>query len=265
MAEAPRSVFNNALAYEAYMGRWSRLVAPQFVRWLNAGPDLAWLDVGAGTGVLTQSILDVSSPRRICALDPSTTYLEYAQNTFADSRVTFEVGDTRSAMLEPHSFDVAVAGLVLNFMPSAEDGVRAMVDAVVPGGVVAAYVWDYTEGMGMLRQFWSAAASIDPTSAALESGGQYAICHPEPLQALFERLGLLDVQVVGLEIPQHFRDFDDYWQPFLVAQGSVAKFLHSLAEDKLIQLREQLRQQLTTNEDGSIDLTARAWAVRGRR
>jgi ubiquinone/menaquinone biosynthesis C-methylase UbiE len=65
-------------SYESYMGRWSRLVALQFVPWLNVSSESQWLDVGCGTGTLIQTILDTVSPRALLGIDSSERYIEFA-------------------------------------------------------------------------------------------------------------------------------------------------------------------------------------------
>jgi ubiquinone/menaquinone biosynthesis C-methylase UbiE len=154
--------FSNANSYEAYVGRWSRFVAEQFVAWLNVASGQAWLDVGVGTGVLTQVILQNASPARVVGVDLSPEYVEFARQRIRDARVAFRVGDAVTVPLESTAFDVAVAGLVLNFLPAPEQAVKSMTQAVRNGGLVAAYVWDYSGQMEMMRHFWDVALKITP-------------------------------------------------------------------------------------------------------
>jgi hypothetical protein len=131
------------------------------------------------------------------------------------------------------------------------------------GGIVGAYVWDYAEGMQFMRYFWDAAAAVDTANSALDEGSRFPLCRPEPLAALFAGAGLQDVAVRAIDIPTVFRDFDDFWTPFLGGQGAAPSYLATLGEETRIALRELLRRNLPRAADGSIALTARAWAVRG--
>lgn len=257
-------VFSNATAYEQYMGRWSRPVARECVRWLDIAPGRTWLDVGAGTGILTQVILEQAAPQQVVAIDLSEQYLAYAQETIQDQRVAFQVGDATEITLETSPFDVAVAGLVLNFVTSPEKTVEGMKNAVREGGMVAAYVWDYTEGMAMLRHFWEAAIAVDPAARDFNAATQYALCNPDSLQGLFASAGLSKIEVRPLEIETPFASFDDFWLPFLGAQGSVSKYLKAVDENGRHAIQQQLRQQLPIRSDGTIPLTARAWSVKGQ-
>jgi SAM-dependent methyltransferase len=177
----------------------------------------------------------------------------------------FKTGDARELPFEEEEFDAAVSGLALNFIPDPAKALSEMRRAVRRGGTVAAYVWDYSGEMQLMRRFWEAAAALDPTAEKLDEGHRFPICKPERLQTLFTRAGLGDVQDRAIDVPTVFRDFDDYWTPFLGGQGPAPGYCVSLSEDKRAALRERLRAELAAEADGSIHLTARAFAVRGRR
>ena len=256
-------VFRNANAYYGYMGRWSRLVAQEFVSWLEVAPGHTWLDIGTGTGVLAQVILDQTAPTNIVGIDPSKDYIAFAKQQLNDTRVEFKVGGVGNLSSEESEFDVAVSGLALNFMPSAEEAMQSIVQVVKAGGMIAAYVWDYADQMQIMRHFWNAAIEIDPPATELDSGKRFTICQPENLRALFDSVSLIDVEVIPIDIQSDFADFDDYWLPFLAAQGSISKYLGSLNGDGKAALRDQLQKQLPFDADGSIRLVVRAWAVKG--
>jgi ubiquinone/menaquinone biosynthesis C-methylase UbiE len=255
--------FDNASAYELFVGRWSRKVAKQFINWLEVPPERVWLDVGAGTGILTDAILQQANPTKVIGVDTSQAFIELAQERINDSRAQFYLGDATSLDLGDLNFDVAVAGLVLNFVASPQQAVNNMARWVKPGSLVAAYVWDYADKMEMMRHFWKAAIKVDPTAAELDSGKLFTITRPDNLRSLFEGEGLKAVEVSPIDIETVFKDFDDYWQPFIAAQGSVAKYLRSLNDETRNAVRDQLQQQLPVENDGIIPLNARAWAVKG--
>ncbi len=246
--------------YEPYIGRWSRRVSPEFVRWLAPDPGLRWADVGAGTGALTSAILALADPSSVRAIEPSPGFIASAKERIRDPRVTFEEG-TASA-LPPESADVVVSGLVLNFVTDLTDAVAAMV-AAAPGGVVAGYVWDYAEGMELLARFWRVAAELDPAAADRDEVGRFPLCRPEPLTELWRGAGLTGVRTTGLEIDMLFADADDLWQPFLGGQGPAPGYVATLAPEARDALRDRLLTALPVAADGSIALRARAWAVRG--
>jgi len=252
--------------YEGYMGRWSRPVAREFINWLAVVPEGGqWLDVGCGTGALTQTILQLAKPDRIKGIDRSEGFVDFAMERVQDDRVRVEVGDAEVLTDDSETFDAVVSGLVLNFIPHPERALAEMKRVTRSGGVVAVYVWDYTEGMQFIRHFFDAAIALDPRAAEHDEGPRFPICRPDALRQLFESTGLRDVKVCQIEVPTVFRDFDDYWSPFLAGVGPAPAYAMSLSEEHRSALRERIRARLPFNSDGSIPLSARACAARGKR
>lgn len=162
------------------------------------------------------------------------------------------------------SFDVAVCGLGLNYVPEPERALDQMRRVTVAKGVIAAYVWDYAEGARFLRQFWDAAAAVDREALTFDQAQRFPMCNPAALKELFQRAGLEQVEVRPLDVITRFASFDDYWQPLLTGQGSAPSYLESRDETTRSAIRDQLRASLTTDSQGAIELPARAWAVWGR-
>lgn len=264
MAALRKDTWEAGKLYEPYVGRWSRLVAKSFLAWLDMSPNLDWLDVGCGTGALTEVILLHATPRSVKSVDPSTGFIEHARAHITDPRATFEVADAQSLPFDSAHCDAAVAGLVLNFVPTPSLAVSEMTRTVRPGGVVAAYVWDYAGKMELMRYFWDAAVELDRAAVALDEGRRFPLCQPHPLAELFAQAGLRGVEVVPIDVPTRFRDFDDYWTPFLGGQAPAPGYAMSLTEERRGALRERIRARLPISGDGSINLIARAWAVRGQ-
>jgi SAM-dependent methyltransferase len=252
-------------AYERYMGRWSRLVAREFVDWLALPENLNWLDAGCGVGALTQELLARVAPAMVTGLDSSEGFLAYARERAPDRNVAFHHGDAQRLPFADRSFDVAVSGLVLNFIPSPERAVSEMRRIVRPGGVTAAYVWDYAGEMQLIRRFWDAAVALDPAAEPLHEARRFPICRPEALLALFRGSGLESVQCRTLVVETVFENFDDYWSPFLGGQGPAPSYVKTLTATARDALRERLRATLPAEPDGAIRLSARAFALRAVR
>ena len=248
--------------YEAYIGRWSRRVAPLFLAWLGIPPGRRWLDVGCGTGALTAAIWEAAAPSELTAVDPSEGFLRTARERLPGA-VTLLPGEGTRIPLPDRSVDVAVSGLVLNFIADQDAALREMARVTTAGGTVAAYVWDYAEGMELLRIFWDAAAGLDPRAALLDEGLRFPGCRPDTLVELFTGAGLAAAEATALDIPTPFDSFDAYWDSFLGGQGPAPSFVASLTEEGRGRLRESIRGRVPTEADGSIRLRARAWAVRG--
>jgi SAM-dependent methyltransferase len=265
---ASRTVADNwaqGAKYEPYVGRWSRLVARELLVWLAAPPAGDWLDAGCGTGALTQTLLAHAAPRRVRGLDRSHGFVAHARARTGDGRAEFALADAQALPLASASCDGVVSGLVINFVPRPAAMAAELARVTRPGGTVAAYVWDYAGDMQFLRHFWDAAAALDPAAAALDEGPRFPLCRPEPLAALFEVAGLTGVTVRAIDVPTVFRDFDDFWTPFLGGQGPAPSYTLSLDDAGREALRARLFATLPREPDGSIHLIARAWAVRGEK
>jgi SAM-dependent methyltransferase len=251
-------------AYERYVGRWSRKVALDFLAWLAVPPARRWLDIGCGTGALTTTILNTAQPAAVVGVDPSEGFLALASKEVGDPRASFLSGSATAIPIDSSSVDAVVGGLMLNFVPQPQDAVIEMARVARPGATIAVYVWDYAEGMQFMRYFWEAVTALDPASADRDEGKRFdSVCSPKSLEKLWSTAGLHQVETRPIEIPTHFRDFDDYWTPFLGGQGVGPAYVASLDPDHRDALRKHLRATLPTESDGSIRMTARVWAVRG--
>jgi SAM-dependent methyltransferase len=256
-------VWDDGSAYEPYVGRWSRPVAAQFLDWLAIPARSAWLDFGCGTGALSQAILAHATPQIVVACDRSRGYVAYARQHTPDPRAQFVAAELSDLPRVDRGFDAVVSGLVLNFLPEPGDGVSALAARARRGATLGAYVWDYAAGMQMLRVFWDSAIELDAAAQPLDEGIRFPMCAPQPLHRLFESANLSRVDVRPIDVPTVFRSFDDYWSPFLGGQGPAPGYARGLTPERRAQLVETIRRRLPIASDGTIPLTARAWAVRG--
>ena len=263
MSNATLEPWGSGHAYEQYVGRRSCQVAVEFIRWLAPRPGLAWADVGCGTGALTSAIVTSCEPLSVRGIDSSEGFVSQARQSGSDQRACFETGDATHLPWDGAVSDVTVSGLVLNFVRDHEAMTREMARVTRPGGSVAAYVWDYAGGMQMMRHFWDAAIAVSPNDAKLDQAERFPLCQPEPLQALFEGAGLKSVTVRAIDIPTVFHNFDDYWQPFLGRTGSAPTYLASVDDETRERIRLDLKARLVAAQNGSIELTARTWAIKG--
>lgn len=101
--------------YEYFMGRWSCLVARSFIELLSPSPGLNWLDVGCGSGALSEAVINNQKPAELIAIDQSEDFVTKAQKQIG-SLAHCIVGSALSLPLEDSSVEVAVSGLVLNFI-----------------------------------------------------------------------------------------------------------------------------------------------------
>jgi SAM-dependent methyltransferase len=244
-----------AEAYDRFMGAWSRLLVPGMIELAGVRDGDRALDVGCGPGTLTVELARRLGAERVAAVDPSPAFAATARQRAPGVDVREAPAD--ALPFGGATFDVAIAQLVVHFMPDPVAGLREMARVTRGGGVVAACVWDYAAGRGPLGPFWEAVLAIDP-DARDESGLPGA--HEGHLAELFGAAGLREVVETDLSVSREFGSFDDWWTPFEVGAGPARSYLRTLDDDGVAALRDRCRSMLP---GGSFTLTARAWAARG--
>lgn len=221
------------------------------------------LDVGSGTGALTSAVAAIAPSSRIIGIDPAAAYVAFAQRRHPGDRIRFEVGDAQQLRFADGSFDRTLSLLVLNFIPDPAKALDEMARVTRPGGSISGAVWDYGQGMEMLRVFWNEAVALNPAADSRDER-HMPLSRKGELDALWRARRLVDVSETTLTIRTHFASFDDYWAPFLDKQGPAGSYVASLPASEREQLRRRLRKRLNGDRrDGPIVLNARAWAVRG--
>lgn len=250
--------------YEYFMGRWSRLLADRFVRWIGSPEGLRWLDVGCGSGALGAAVISRCGPAGITAVDQSEGFVKTARDRLGPL-AECKVGNALSLPLNDSAVDITVSGLMLNFIPVPERALDEMKRVTKVGGTVAAYIWDYAGKMEFLRHFWDAVVDLQPEAENLRESRRFANSNGDFLRCQFACAGFAGIETQPIDITMRFTDFDDYWLPFLGGQGPAPTYVQTLIGPDQANLREALKDRLVTEPNGSINLEARAWAVRGTR
>jgi ubiquinone/menaquinone biosynthesis C-methylase UbiE len=262
-SEAEAKMFAASAGYERFMGRWSRLLAPEFIAFAGVKNGDRVLDVGTGTGSAASAVEVRMPASQIVGVDPSPGFIAYAQKNAKSNRAHYEVGDAQGLKFRDGSFDNTLALLVMNFIPDHNKAVAEMRRVTRPGGLVSACVWDYNAGMQSLRFFWDEAVALDP---AIEPKDErhMKLSHQGQLAGLWKNAGLVNVHEKPLTIDQAFASFDDYWGPFTKGAGPGGAYVVSLPEGRRQQLEMRLRTRvLGDRRDGTFTLKAKAWCVRG--
>ena len=254
---------DDSSSYERFMGRWSRRIAPCLVTFAGVADGDRVLDIGSGTGALATAVLNAAPTTRVVGVDLASPYLEKAREELEGERASFQEGDAQDLSFTDDTFDKTLSLIAFNFISNPGRALDEMIRVTKPGGVIAAAVWDYGEGMEMLRLFWDEAVALDPASEP-EDERHMPLCRAGELAALWREHVLTDVEETSLIIELPFASFDDYWAPFLEGQGPAGSYVASLGDDHKQALERRLRDRLLdTDGDRPFELSARAWATKG--
>jgi SAM-dependent methyltransferase len=253
--------FADGDAYERLMGRWSRLAGEVFLDWLDAPPRGRWLDVGCGTGALTEAVIARFVPDEVVGIDPSEGQLAFARTRPAARSARFRMGDAQALPFGNNHFDVAVMALVITYLSDPAKAVSEMARVVRPGGWVATYVWDVP----------GAGAPLHPIYVAMESLGMpaphppgAAVSRRDRMRKLWEDAGLESIESRVIRVPVVYANFDELWDANSVPAGASGKAIHDLLPAVREQVRDRLREQLRVGSDGRIAYEAFANAIKGR-
>lgn len=245
-----------AESYDRFMGRYSRLLSPQFADLAGVRGGQRVLDVGCGPGALTAELVARLGPEAVAAVDPSAPFV-------AATRARYPGVDVRRASaeqlpFEDGAFDAALAQLVVHFMSDPVAGLAEMARVTRGDGVVAACVWDHAGSQGPLGLFWEAARELDPD---VKDESQLAGAREGHLTELFEAAGLLDIEETTVTSSLEHQSFEEWWQPFTAGVGPAGTYVAGLDTERQAALRERCRTRLPS---GPFTVTALAWAARGR-
>ena len=250
--------------YERFMGRWSKLISQKFLAWFSVPPSRVWLDVGCGTGSLTKLILEKYRPKKVISIDSSKEFISYSKQSIISPNVYFQIGMAEELEIESNSIDAVVSGIMLNFVPQPKTIIAEMIRVAKPGGTIGIFVWDYPKGMEMLRYFWDAAVELDIKAKEYDEGIRFPLCQEGQLESLVKTFDLKEVASIAIEERIIFKNFEDYWLPFLGNVGPAPSYAMSLGEKDRHKLENRLRELLPIEQDDSISLMIKAWAVKGQ-
>jgi len=259
MAEAPIT-FTDATAYENFMGRWSRAVAPHFLRWMDPQRRARWLDVGCGTGILTEALLHLCEPASVMGIDSAAPQVDHASRTLAEARLQFRQADAMRMPFPHHSFDCTVSALVLNFIAEPSSAVAEMGRVTARGGAVGAYVWDFARELSPSGPFRQAMRAFGAEVPPIPGTAHSTIA---ALRSLFAGAGLRAVDSTTIEVTLAYPKFDDYWSAQTPSYAPTTRIIDAMSDSERRRLKRAVQDALPAGVLGKIEYTARANAVRG--
>jgi ubiquinone/menaquinone biosynthesis C-methylase UbiE len=253
--------FDNARAYEHFMGRWSRALGIAFLEWLAPPQGACWLDVGCGTGAFTQLLLDSCAPAAVAAVDSAASQIDYARQQLPAGSVDFRVADAQAIPFPDNAFDTVASALVLNFVPDRARALSEMRRVCRPGGYVAGYVWDFA---GERSSAWPLRLGLRQIDVPVPTIPGTEHTSTEALHALFRNAGLEATAEQSIEARLTFASFEDYWRSQTPAFTPQGKVVASLPDGDRLRLKEIVHRTLPTTSGGGVTYAAVANAVKAR-
>lgn len=260
MAE-PAQRFDDGAAYERFMGRWSRAVGIDFLDWVGAPAQADWLDVGCGTGIFSQLILDSCSPRTVVAVDPEAAQIDHARLQSFAHRADFRIGDAQSLPFPDAAFDIVASALVINFIPDRNKALAQMRRVGRLGSTVTGYVWDFAAEASPSWPMRVGMRKIGVEIANLPGTDASTI---DALHTLFEKTGLIDIATTTFEVTAPFPDFADFWQAQTPSFSPITKIIAAMTDAERQRAMESVRSVLPVSPDDQVVYYARANAVKAR-
>ncbi len=233
-------------AYDDFMGRYARVLAPLFADFAGVGSGMRALDVGAGTGALAAELLARGAD--VVAADPSPEFVEALRKRFPDLEV--HEAPAEAMPFAAGEFDVALAQLVVAFVTDAPAAVAEMARVARR---VAVCMW----GIAEVDMF----AAIDRTAAAI---GSRRLAEPPRYRTPQEIHDLLaphgEVEAAELDVTARYRDFDEFWQAMDRRVGPAGQWVASLDSEQREHAHAELFRQIGS-PTGPFELGARAFAA----
>lgn len=258
-ADGARSFLASGRAYDGFMGRYSRPLAGAFADVAGVRAGRTALDVGCGPGALTAELSDRLGAASVSAFDPSPPFV--AECTARHPGVDVRQGRAEAIPFEDDRFDLALAQLVLHFVTDPLQAGHELRRVLHPGGVAAACVWDFAEGMQMLRLFWDAALVVDPE--APDEARTLRFGREGEIAEMFTAAGFVDVTETTLQVSSGYAGFEELWSGFLAGIGPAGSFCVGLTDGRRATLRGELFSRLGS-PSGPFTLAATARCARGR-
>lgn len=253
--------FDDSAAYERFIGSWGRAAGAKFLDWLAPPRGANWLDVGCGTGLFTELILNTCRPATVSAIDQSAKQIEHARRKLVGQGATFQVGDAQALRFPDASFDLAASALVINFIPDRPRALSEMRRVTRPGGIVAGYVWDFEQELSPSGPFRIGMRDVVADLPALPGTEDSSL---NALRSLFDHAELEDISTIVIEVTVSFANFDDFWLAQTPSYSPTTRLIAGMTTSERASLIESVRARVPMREDGMIEYPARANAIKAR-
>ena len=251
--------YDDGAAYEQFMGRWSRAVAPVFLDWLAPSPAARWLEVGCGTGIFTEFVLERCAPQSVVAIDSSQPQIAPALRSPLAARAAFRVDDAQAMSFDNGSFDIVVSALVINFVSDPVRAIAEMRRVARVGGVVTGYVWDFAAERS---PSWPMRTTMRRFGLDIPDVPGTRVTSLSALSAVFAESGFDEIETRSIEVTQSFKDFDSFWRAQTPGYMPTTRIIGALSDSERQKLKDTVRAGIPLSSTGRVEYSARAHAIK---
>jgi ubiquinone/menaquinone biosynthesis C-methylase UbiE len=253
--------FADSDSYERFMGQWSRAVGSRFLEWISAPSHSNWLDVGCGTGILSELILEHCAPAAVFGIDPQRAQIEHAKRQPFARRVTFRVAHAEALPFSDAAFDVMASALALNFIADRPRALAEMRRVARRHATVAGFVWNFEAERS---PSWPLRVTMRTTGAALPEMPGTEASSLIALSRLFEQAGFQEISTTTIEVKLGYADFDEFWGAQTPSYSPTTRVIEAMSEGEREELMARVRASLPRRGDGRIEYEVAANAVKAR-
>lgn len=223
------------------------VVTEEMERAAGVRPGHRVLDLACGTGDPALAVAGLVGPEgSVLGLDLSHEMVEAAREwagRFGVRNAEFRVVSSELDLgVAPESFDAATCRFGLMLVPDPTAAMRAVHEALKPGGRAAVSVWGREErnpnfSLPMRTARRRAGLPEDPRTPP----GLFALSSPPALEAVLSEAGFAGVEVRAFETPVALaKSPESWWEGVSALAGPLATLLNGLDEEGRRAVREEV-------------------------
>jgi SAM-dependent methyltransferase len=219
--------------YDETFGRLCAGTYDALLAALDVAPGDAVLDVGAGTGLLAERLLEAGAEVSLAEPDP----LMLGRAGVRLPQVSLHRDGLPHLPFDDGSFDAVCANFVVNHLDDPRAGTAELVRVTAPGGRVAVTIWP--SGRNAQSRLWDAvveaSGAVRPAGVRLPAERDFPRTE-DGLAGLLAGAGLVDVVSTAIGWT-HRGDIDDLWRGAEAGIGGIGVVVTAQREE----VRERMR------------------------